>query len=914
MIMTTVLADRVIIGPEFVPRFLDLPKVLVVPTGKVVDLAPDSTWDYVEVSGTLRVSRTAHTRLAFTTMIILPGGHFDCGIDDANDPIPADVHVEIVVRDVPIDTKRDPFQWGNGLLNFGRQDRCGAPKLEWTMLTNSVDDGATMITLADDPEGWAVGDELLITDTGYAGIRRETPVFVKSLNGRTVTLSKPLDFEHDLQKDLDGKVVGWPYVANLTRNIYLHSENPLGTRGHTANVGSGMWCICYNEFNGLGRTRGETLDVTTHDLSHIGTNQIGKYTDHAHHATGFDAASNMQSKYFGNVRRGAGPNTTVAKWGLSIHGTHDSLIERDICIDFYGAGFVTEDGYEVRNTFRRNFSAYCIGNHPGKGTPEAHSTVSLDVEGVNVKAHNNPGAAGCGYWWRGVMNTFEQNVAACNALGFVPFNVFTVPWSYPSTPGGDSDTPFRPQDSLPISFADNVASSNVNVGFEIWGVGPQPLERMTSINSGGSGIWVVASDNLQPVFVDPVVVAAQHGITSGQAYNDSLTIRGSGDYARCRVVACPIGIADGGGKHVSLKNILFQNEINLDWASASFAHGDLAVSCLYDHVMHVPVPDKPKQYIRFGSPETWDGTSPLPEVGTSQWLWQIGSQHVVIDWQGTGDDYQLFEPQSLASTIAWPSGPGQNRFNCPEVGLTMGECWTKYGIAWDGEALNDADAVHLEGLVYGLARKGRTSKLGVPRAPVTFPTVREPAVLGDYAGPYVEVFLLLTGAVDGADDNPRASVDGGEPQVVWQEAERPRTRRFFSRVTSAGLHDVTTWRVTPAGDKVPGSEMTFQYLVGEATLTLVPNVVGLQPADAASKLTGAGFVVGAVSTQESDKPKGEVLSQSPAAGSRAAAGSAVALVEAVPVPPPPVAALLPPGRYRLTDDAGTFVDFVVIKP
>jgi len=51
--------DRIQIGYEFVPRYLDLPRVLVVPAGKTVTASPDSTWDYIEVAGTLRIAGTS---------------------------------------------------------------------------------------------------------------------------------------------------------------------------------------------------------------------------------------------------------------------------------------------------------------------------------------------------------------------------------------------------------------------------------------------------------------------------------------------------------------------------------------------------------------------------------------------------------------------------------------------------------------------------------------------------------------------------------------------------------------------------------------------------------------------------------------------------------------------------------------
>ena len=341
--------DRITIGTDFVPRYLDLPRVLVVPPGQIFTPLPDSTWDYIEVAGTLRISRTQDTVLRFTHMFVLPGGTLDIGT--AADPIPPSQRVTLVIRNLPIDRVRDPFQWGNGLLNFGRQSRVGAAKLPWTTLVNSVPAGAATITVEEDPQGWRVGDELLLPDTAFGGRRRESRVSIAGISGRTIALSKPLDFEHAAVAEPDGTPVLKPRVANLTRNIAVQTEmlvpsGALGTPGHTADVGhDATWDVRYNEFRGLGRTRAETLNSFAAGVA--GTNQVGRYADHHHHAQGLGSSS------IGNVLRGSG--TVVGKWGLAIHGTHDALVERNIAIDFSGAGFVTEDGYEVRNVFRHNW-------------------------------------------------------------------------------------------------------------------------------------------------------------------------------------------------------------------------------------------------------------------------------------------------------------------------------------------------------------------------------------------------------------------------------------------------------------------------------------------------------------------------------------------------------------------------------
>ena len=114
------------------------------------------------------------------------------------------------------------------------------------------------------------------------------------------------------------------------------------------------WDIRFNQFVGLGRTLNVPLVDTVAGTS-IGTNQRGKYAEHHHHAGSSVGSADVGNTYLGN--------RTASKWALVVHGTSDTLVEDNVAVDFPGAGFVTEDGYEVRNAFRRNLAAY-IGGDP----------------------------------------------------------------------------------------------------------------------------------------------------------------------------------------------------------------------------------------------------------------------------------------------------------------------------------------------------------------------------------------------------------------------------------------------------------------------------------------------------------------------------------------------------------------------
>ncbi len=569
--MAVVQPDRILIGPEFVPRAQPSQQVLVVPAGQTVIAPPDATWDSIEVAGTFRIARDRDTVLRVINLFVLPGGTLDMGT--LADPIPCERKVEIILRDVPLDTAKDPFQWGNGLLNFGKQTRVGCNKTAFVETTGSVAAGATSITLASAPINWAVGDELLIPDTATPPFpslepRREKTVTIAAISGVTVTLSKPLDFAHNNIVDPQGVVVLRPRVANLTRNIVWRSENPTGSRGHTVDIGhSATWDIRYNQNIGLGRTRNEPHDDTVLATQHIGTNERGRYAEHHHHV-----GSSPTSVDMGNVYVGSGTASPAAKWALVVHQTSDTLIERNITIDFPGAGFVTEDGYEVRNVFRGNLSSYNSGHAKDAGG------VFFDAAG-NVK-RNCPGCEGTGFWLRGVKNTFEGNEAWNNfTVGFNLFNQAQPPGAYPSAPGAEPDTALHQEKDLPLAFVDNVAAANVTNGLEIWSVAKFPYRNLIAAHTLYRNIFAVSSQ-LPAVYLQNAKVICEvgkgsDGIHSSMGYVQTFDMEGG------QIAGCAIGIqGGGGGMGMNIIGTVLQNELNIDMTS---------IHLLMKDVLHKPL-------------------------------------------------------------------------------------------------------------------------------------------------------------------------------------------------------------------------------------------------------------------------------------------------------------------------------------
>lgn len=808
----TVQADRVLIGTEFVPRFLDLPRVKQVASGETFELPAHSVWDYVEVQsgGHATVSRTHDTYFQSTHFFVLPGGDLDVGTEA--DPIPANIHVTFVISDVPIDLHRDPFQWGNAILNFGHESRVGAYKLAWSPITTELVAGATSFTLPVKPVGWVNGDELFITDTNQPTllnpIRLESKVTVQSIDGNTVTLSKSLDFEHLAQREPDGTIVLLPRVANLTRNIVIRSEGQ-GTPGHIADVGhQATFDIRYNEIDYLGRTKAIPLDNTNVALTHIGTNEKGRYGGlHPHHTHGFGSLA------IGNVARGVGINGT--KWGFAIHDTSDIRVEDNICYDFAGACFVTEDGPEVRNTFKRNFATHVLGTNPG------------EVNVAQLIVDQNPGSEGAGLWLHGIQNIIEGNESWNSAFGIVLVqNGAVATIAYPSQPGGMPDTFLNFHTAIPISFADNVSASNQLTGLEYWAVSRFPAINQTSSYNGRMAVQQAQSDPAAVYLVNPSLIG-KDGTTVGMhvsmAYTDTLEVSGGG-----RVLGHADGLTGAGG--VTFTKLVgsathplrMSNVVDLDMRAVN----NLSIE---DYVVHTKYQDYPEQFTVFSPAEVWDGQPPLPRVGRSYFPTQRGSEHYIKNYQGhAGENYRLIMKQALSTYAAWWSGsiPGYHNFNVPEQWLSNGQAWEKYGMAPGGEVIYPADVVPLVGLINGFARNEGPVKYGPPRAVMTYPNAWDSAIFdGDPSDRFVWGFGVMTGDPTGTSDVFLFSLDEA-PAIAVQQSEfgRPGSRSFALRASTEGVHTVRTWRADLDGVAIPSSEMSFTYSVGPVVIQPPPTL------------------------------------------------------------------------------------------
>ncbi|MFJ1790115.1 hypothetical protein [Kitasatospora griseola] len=116
-----------------------------------------------------------------------------------------------------VDTDTGLWVTGSGYLRLD-----GAPRTAWVRAAAELKAGDTTVRLAADPEGWQAGDELAVTPTAPPDAADFSTsydlVAVQRIDGRTVTLTAPLQHAHP-QVSAGGGAVFGAEVLNLTRNV-----------------------------------------------------------------------------------------------------------------------------------------------------------------------------------------------------------------------------------------------------------------------------------------------------------------------------------------------------------------------------------------------------------------------------------------------------------------------------------------------------------------------------------------------------------------------------------------------------------------------------------------------------------------------------------------------------------------------
>lgn len=430
-------------------------KVLI-PKGVAVtyDGQSDASLFTVRVDGELNFATDADTRMIVDTLVIAPTGRLEIGT--ADHPVDAGVRTEILIaNNGDINTAWDPMLMSRGVISHGSVEIHGAEKDAFHKVATAPMAGQQTITLADSPDGWRVGDTIIVSGTHKQGwawdndLRRvvhhesqDEVVRITAINGNSITIDRPLQFNHDTPRD-----DLFAYVANMTRNITFASEDGAATavhhRGHVMFMHSDDVDVRYAAFDDLGRTdkSQDAWDVGALSSVSADSNVKGRYSFHFHKTGTTDLDDPAIA--IGNTVSGS------PGWGFVHHSSNADFIG-NVAFDVFGAAFAAEDGDEI-GIWQGNMAIRSQGI--SWGDVPAKDPSDLD-------RHDN-GRTGDGFFFAGRLVEAAENIAINTTHGYV--------WMHRSAPSGPlSSTLDQPEiaygedrmnpDHVPIQgFRDNEA-------------------------------------------------------------------------------------------------------------------------------------------------------------------------------------------------------------------------------------------------------------------------------------------------------------------------------------------------------------------------------------------------------------------------------------------------------------------------
>ncbi len=387
----------------------------VIPAGVTVAYDGESPASIltVRIDGALDFATDRDTFLEVDTLVVTPTGALVIGTE--GDPVAAGVRAVISIADNgPIDVDWDPRLLSRGIVSLGAVEINGAEKDTFLKVAADPMKGDISLTLEAPPEGWRVGDKLVLTGTHLVSTKgtpqgqpidvatEDEELVITAIDGNVVTFDRPLAFDHEgARADLKA------YVANYSRNVVIETENagdvPVHQRGHVMLMHSNDIAVRYAEFSELGRTDKSARAFDLADLQSVepDSNVKGRYSLHIHRG-GVDDQANPVIVEGASVWGSPG-------WGFVQHDSN-ALFSNNAAYDVFGAAFVAETGNET-GRWADNIAIKSLGvDHIVKN-------------GDDVNAFDL-GRTGTGFWFQGRLVEAVGNVAAGvpSGAGFTYFH------------------------------------------------------------------------------------------------------------------------------------------------------------------------------------------------------------------------------------------------------------------------------------------------------------------------------------------------------------------------------------------------------------------------------------------------------------------------------------------------------------
>jgi cell surface hyaluronidase len=317
-----------------------------------------------------------------------------------------------------LERENDPDpELGKGIIVFpgATLDLFGERRTPWLQLGATVQPGATSLTM-ERAVDWRAGDMIVIASSSLVQEDAELRRVVR-VEGTRVVLDRALQKMHfgELQTIAGRTLDERAEVGLLTRNIVIRGDSLSERAGHGGHVML---------------LRGAFGHVDGVELYRMGQrNKLARYPFHWHVAGSVPGQFIRNSSVWRTFNR-----------CITIHGTHDAHVEKNVCYDHEGHGYFLEDGIETGNTLRENLGL----------TSRIASLIPSDRMPAT-------------FWITNQDNTFENNVSAGSLVsGF---------WISPPThPTGPSATSSVWPLAIPMRrFDGNVVHSAEHIGVMVEG-------------------------------------------------------------------------------------------------------------------------------------------------------------------------------------------------------------------------------------------------------------------------------------------------------------------------------------------------------------------------------------------------------------------------------------------------------------
>lgn len=274
-----------------------------------------------------------------------------------------------------------------GAMNSGKIILHGDTKTSWVRLSNTSPVNSSTIRVQK-PLNWKIGDQIIIAssrpDWNEAEKRTITDIQDISNNRQSITLNAPLDYPHiGVTKTYTNGSNTW--TANLGAEVGMltHNIKIQGDANSEADNGFGAHSMIM---------MGASAQVSYVEFFRVGQKSIlGRYPFHWHLlANDGEGQHLMNSSIHQSFNR-----------AITIHGTHQTTVERNVCYDHIGHGVFLEDGAEEDNIIKSNL--VLLTKRPAPGEELTPSDNQFDV------IQNRTPAS---FWITNPKNTFQGNVAA----------------------------------------------------------------------------------------------------------------------------------------------------------------------------------------------------------------------------------------------------------------------------------------------------------------------------------------------------------------------------------------------------------------------------------------------------------------------------------------------------------------------